>query len=219
MDETLINVAVVTGGHAFNVPEFQLLFERMTGIKAYIQHLDDFASAAESQRDAYDVVLLYIMMMDDPTDDLPGFRGKPKRALERLTHTPQGLIIMHHGLLAYPNWPFWDELVGIDQRDLKSYEHDVSLNLKVENPNHPVMQDLSDWQMVDETYELTDPTAKVETLLSVKAEKSMHTVAWAHQVRQSRVFCLQLGHDEEAFQNAQFQQLLTQAIAWTCHKS
>lgn len=218
MNKEQINVAVVTGGHAFNVPEFQHLFKCMTGITAYIQHLDDFACASEKQRDSYDVILLYIMMMEGPTDDLPGFRNKPKKALERLGSSPQGIVVMHHGLLAYPEWSMWNDLVAIDERKLQNYEHDVSLSIRVEPIQHPITNGISDWQMIDETYNLNDPNNSVEPLLSVAAPNSMKTIAWTHTFKQSRVFCLQLGHDEQAWQNNSFQKLLSQAIAWTCHK-
>ena len=39
-----IKVAVVTGGHRFDVPNFHGLFRKLEGVDAYIQSLEDFAS-------------------------------------------------------------------------------------------------------------------------------------------------------------------------------
>ncbi|MCA9836496.1 MAG: ThuA domain-containing protein [Trueperaceae bacterium] len=217
MTNEAIKLAVITGGHSFNVPEFRHLFERLEGVKAYIQHLDDFATASKEIRESYDALLFYIMMMDGPSDDEPGFRGKPKTVLEQLGNSAQGIIVMHHGLLAYPDWSLWNDLVGIENRNLQSYEHDIGLNIKVVNPDHPITRGLSDWHMVDETYELQDPLPSVNTLLSVSAPKSMQTLAWTHSFKQSCVFCLQLGHDQRAWQNPHFQALLGNGIHWTCH--
>ena len=37
-------VAVITGGHAFDVPAFHALFDNIPGTDCYIQHLEDFAT-------------------------------------------------------------------------------------------------------------------------------------------------------------------------------
>lgn len=71
-------VAVITGGHNFDVPGFHQLFRSLAGVDAYIQHLDDFACASESARDNYDVVLFYLMFRETPVDEgQPWYRGQP----------------------------------------------------------------------------------------------------------------------------------------------
>ena len=47
-----IRVAVVTGGHSFNVVEFHDLFGQLSGIRAYIQHMDDFFDEVLAQPSA-----------------------------------------------------------------------------------------------------------------------------------------------------------------------
>ena len=42
MDDS-IKVAVVTGGHRFDVPNFHGLFRKLEGVDAFIQSLEDFA--------------------------------------------------------------------------------------------------------------------------------------------------------------------------------
>ncbi|MCA9906985.1 MAG: ThuA domain-containing protein, partial [Anaerolineae bacterium] len=151
-----LTVAVITGGHSYDVINFHQLFRELPGIDAYIQHIDDFAAAPAAVRERYDVLLFYIMMPEEPTDDLPGYRGKPRQALARLGQTDQGILIMHHGLLAYPAWPQWDELVGITDRTLHGYAHDERLALHVADPHHPITQGLADWTLTDETYDMAD---------------------------------------------------------------
>ncbi len=82
MTDTKVKTAVVTGGHSYDVPHFHELFRGLEGIDPFIRHIDDFTSSPEEVRDAYDVVVFYIMMMDGPTDDrLPWYAGQPKTAL------------------------------------------------------------------------------------------------------------------------------------------
>ncbi len=80
-----VRVAVITGGHSYDVPNFHLLFRALPGIDAYIQHMNDFASSPQDVRNGYDVVLFYTMFMDEPTDEgLPWHAGKPLTALQGL---------------------------------------------------------------------------------------------------------------------------------------
>jgi len=51
-------------------------------------------------------------------------------------------------------------------------------------------------------------------LLTTDHHKCMRTVAWTHQVDQSRVFCLQSGHDDAAFSNPNFRKVVQCGIAW-----
>ncbi len=213
-----LTVAVITGGHSYDVPNFHKFFRNLDGIDAYIQHIDDFATSPETVRDHYDVLLFYIMMMEGPTDDLPGFRGKPRRALERLGQTDQGIVVMHHGLLAYPQWPQWNALVGINDRQLHGYSHDERLAIHVADNSHPITQGLQDWTLVDETYNMADAGADSQILLTVDHANSMRTVAWTRHYEQSRVFCLQLGHDNQAWADEGFQTVVERGIAWGAAK-
>ena len=79
MDDT-IKVAVVTGGHRFDVPNFHRLFRKIEGVDAYIQPLEDFASSREEDRDFYDVAVFYNMHKEGPTDEnRPGWMGRPRK--------------------------------------------------------------------------------------------------------------------------------------------
>src|SRR5512133_3049375 len=108
-----LQVAVLTGGHAFDVPNFHRLFRRLAGIDAYIQTMGDFAAAPQETRDAYDTIVFYHMLKEPPSNEgRPWFDGKPKIALDRLAETAQGMVVLHHSVLAYPEWPTWRELTG-----------------------------------------------------------------------------------------------------------
>lgn len=212
-----LSVAIITGGHSYDVVNFHKFFRELPGIDAYIQHIDDFATSSEAVRDGYDVLLFYIMMMEGPANDLPGFRGKPLRALERLGQTEQGIVIMHHGLLAYPQWQPWNDLVGIQDRSLHGYSHDEKLTLRVADPTHPITEGLHDWTLIDETYNMADAGADSRVLLTVEHAESMSTVAWTRHYGQSRVFCLQLGHDNQAWANIGFRSVLQRGISWSAN--
>jgi len=213
-DDKPIDVAVVTGGHCFDVRDFHRLFRGLEGIDAYIQHTDDFASAPEDVRDSYDVVLFYIMLPGIPTDDgLPWYAGKPETALSHLGETNQGIFVLHHAILAYLEWDFWADLVGVGDRKF-GFDVNQRIHVHVENPEHPITRGLSNWEMVDETYTMADPGEGSETLLTVDHPKSMNTIAWTRQFRNARVFCLQSGHDIQTFTEANFRSVVRRGIQW-----
>ncbi len=214
-----LDIAVVTGAKSHDVINFHKLFGDLAGINTYIQHIDDFASTPEKVRDGYDAVLFYFMMPDGPTDDgLPGYCGKPKSAIERLGQTDQGIVVLHHALLAYPQWSVWNEIVGIRDRTLSSYEHDEKMSISVVDPAHPITQDLADWDMVDETYLMANAGDDNHILLKTNHPQSMETIAWARNYNNNRVFCLQSGHDHQTWEDKNFKTVLNRGIHWSCRQ-
>ena len=211
---TKIKTAVVTGYHAFDVVNFHLLLRQLEGVDAYVQHLYDFAAAPLAVRDAYDAVLFYFMPTQGPSDaDLPSYAGKPRSALERLLETGQSITILHHGLLAYPQWPEWSALVGIVNREF-GYYPEQNIRVEIADSQHPITAGLTAWDMIDETYTMNEPASDSHVLLTVDDPHSIKPVAWTRRVGHNRVFCLVLGHDDLAWSQPNFRQVLGRGICW-----
>ena len=210
-----LRVALVTGGHAFDVPNFYQLFRQLPGIDAYPQHIEHFASSTAEVRDAYDAAVFYGMDRGVPEDDGPHFAGKPKAAIERLVERGQGVVVLHHALLAWEKWDLWNQLIGFDNRNFK-YKEGLHLNVEVADDKHAITRGLETFAIVDEGYILHgDYDGKGDLLLTVDHENAMEHVAWARQHGKCRVFCLALGHDNEAWTNPDFQRILSRGIAWS----
>jgi hypothetical protein len=149
MAHDLVKVAVVTGGHSYEVPSFHKLFRDLEGVDAYIQHIDDFCSSPQKIRDSYHVAMFYIMMPRIPKDEgLPWYSGKQMTALSHLGETEQGIFVLHHAILAYQDWETWREIVGIKDRKLTSFHIGEKLNVKVAKADHPITKGMSDWEMI-----------------------------------------------------------------------
>jgi uncharacterized protein len=214
-------VAVITGGHSYDVPNFHRFFRTLPPtLDVYIQNMDDFASSPQETRDEYDVVLFYIMLMDGPADEgLPWYNGKPKTALEHLGATPQGIVVLHHALLAYPKWQPWSDLSGVRERSF-GYDHEQTVHSQIANPDHPITRGIQPWTMVDETYTMADASAETgsDILLTYDHPRSNRTIAWTRSYKQSRVFCYQAGHDNLTWVDPNFREILTRGILWTACK-
>lgn len=211
-----INIAVITGGHAFEVQAFHELFHSQTGINAYIQHLDDFASTSEEARDNYHAVVFYMMPLENPRDEnLPWYCGKPKTALKHLGSTQQGIVLLHHGIVAYPNWPIWDEIAGVTRRVNASFHFNQRIPVEIAAPEHPIVRGLLPWTISDETYVIPDFHPDGQVLLTTCYSPSWPILAWARTYRNARVFCYQSGHDKSTYIDPGFRSVLGNGIRWT----
>ncbi len=208
-----ITVAVVTGRHPFDVPAFQAAFRSIPDTDCYLQHMEDYAADAGGVRSRYDVVVFYNMHMETPTGEGPWYDAGIRGALEQLGETPQGILVLHHALLAFPQWPLWCDLVGLRDRSF-GYYMDQEIRVEIADPDHPITAGLSAWDMVDETYTTGDAGADSHILLTVDHPNSMRTVGWTRTFGRSPVFCLQLGHDARAFGHPMFREVLGRGICW-----
>ena len=205
----LPKVAVVTGGHNFNVPAFHTLFRSLPDADCYIQHLEDYGGNVGKVRQQYDVVLFYTMPRG-----VPPAEGGVCEALEELGATSQGVFVLHHGILTYGDWPFWSNLVGMQNREVASVHFDQTLNLYIERSDHPITSGLEGWSMVDETYVMAEPDADNEILLTTDHPQSLKAIAWTRTFQQARVFCFQAGHDHQTYVDPNFRQVLARGIQW-----
>lgn len=210
-----IRVAVVTGQHSFDVPNFYRLFRDLEGVDAYVQHLEHFASSPDDARDAYEAIVFFNMHRETPCDEgSPWWAGKPKRALECLVERGQGIVLLHHAILAFPEWEMWHKLTGIADRSF-GYAPDTLLNVEVADKEHAITKGLSDWQMVDEAYKMVDTDRDSHVLLAVEHEKCMRYLAWTREYGSSRVLCFACGHDQQTWGDPSFREVLRRGIVWS----
>ena len=205
--------AVVTGNHPYDVLGFQRLFRAMRGIDAYVQHIDDLVADTGHVRVLYDVVVFYHFTQETPDagDDARG--QETREALEVFGDTGQGIVILHHGLLAYPGWETWSALCGIGDRRF-TYHEGQTLRVEVADRDHPITAGLDAWEMVDETYVMAEPDPDSHILLTTQHPQSMRALAWTRQFRDARVFCCALGHDSKAYADPSFRTILERGMLW-----
>ena len=208
-----ISVAVVTGAHVFDVPGFHAVFRSFAGVDPYVQYMDDFAADVGKVRDQYDVVVFYNMHMETPAAET-----QIRSALEGLgAIASQGIFVLHHAILAYPEWSLWSDLVGIEDRGF-GYHMNQEIRVEIARADHPITRGLEAWDMVDETYTMNIPGEESEILLRVEHPRSMSAIAWTHQFEQARVFCLQSGHDNLTYVEPGFRAVVQRGIEWCAGK-
>jgi len=205
VDKDPIRLAVITGQHPFEVPPFVRLFRSLQHVDAYPQDLENYVADLGHVRGWYDVVLFYNMHAEPP-------RGGAE-VLQALGEREQGLVILHHGMLAFGDWPVWDEIVGIADRRF-TYKAGEAVPVAIADPDHPVTRGLAPWMMIDEVYAMAEPGADSHVLLTTSHPQSVRTLAWTRHYGQARVFVLASGHGAETYADPNFRAVLGRGIAW-----
>ena len=177
-----------------------------------MQSFDDWLTSAgfedddEEVRDSYDVTLFYTMLRGLP-------EGKSRACIEHLLDSGQPIFVLHHALLNYRENQWWGEIIGLPDRRftadiwLGSYQVNV-------NQDHPASVGINSFEIYDETFAMGDCSDDCDVLLTTSKEHSMHTLAWTRVHGNSRVFCLQLGHDPKSWQNPAFRTAVQNGIRW-----
>jgi len=213
-----LQVAVITTGHGYDVPNFHRLFRSLSGLDCYIQNLEDFIASGKAQS-SYDVLCFYHMPGGEPTLEGVAWQGRVRASMEKLKEGSQGIVALHHGILAWLGWDYWGELVGMSDRTFEDYHHDETMHIDITDGSHPITNGLEPWDIIDETYEMPEPdTAGNQLLLTVNHPQSMKAVAWTRTHGKVPVFCYQLGHDNQAWENESFRTVLERGIKWSAGK-
>ena len=211
--------AVITGYHGYDVVAFRELFQSMPGVDAYVQHLDNFLSSPERNRSAYDCLLFYFMPRDLVAEG-GASKGMEYLAteLERHAAAGKGIVVLHHAILAYPDWKLWTEITGLTDRARFDYFDDQHVSYDLAEPDHSIVEGFGSWKMQDETYTLAEPDEDSIPIVTTRYRPSMHTIAWVRYFGESRVFCYESGHDAASWMNHNFRELLRRGILWTARE-
>lgn len=214
-EERRLQVAVVTGHHPFDVIALHDLWTSFPQFDVYVQHMEDYVTDVARMREHYDVVVFYNFHQVTPGLETDWWEKDTKTALEQLGVSGQGIMILHHALLAYKQWAWWTDLVGVEDRSF-GYYMNQQMHVHIEKPDHPILAGLSDFDLTDETYTMGNAEDEKgnTVLLTVDHPNSMRTLAWTRQHCNARVFCWQSGHDGTAFSNPAFNQIMHNAIRW-----
>jgi len=214
-----LNVGVVVGGHGFEEKPFFAMFEENPAITFTVLPKEKKEEVFADVTDwPYDVLVLYNMTGAIPETCRENFL--------KLLNRGMGLVILHHAIANYPDWPEYRKILGakyfleateIDgvQYPRSEYTHGLDFKVHVEDPNHPITQGISDFTIHDEVYRkwILDPGNHV--LLTTDCPESAKELCWTRDYAKSKVCFLQLGHGPEAHTNPNYRELVARAIQWT----
>ena len=210
-----IKVAVIVGEHPYDVPSFQKAFESIDGIECYYQNMQEFTSSEQEMPGGtkwYDVLVFYNFHKATPAEKSPWFCGDTKGVLEKLGQTGQGILILHHALLAYREWSKWSDICGMKDR---SFAYHVGQNVDYQIvKQHPITEGVDNFSMIDETYEMKSADEGSDVLVTTDHPKSAKSILWTRTHGNAKIVCYASGHDATAFNNPNFRKLVANSIKW-----
>jgi type 1 glutamine amidotransferase len=214
-----IKVLVVTGGHGFKPAPFFKLFDDNPQV-AYTTCAEDKSAEAYDRADllSFDVIVLYDFQRE--------LSDAQKAKFLALFDKGVGVIVLHHALLSYQNWPEYERIAGgkyllDNEKDAvgnvtpaSTYKGDVDIAVSVVAKDHPITAGLQDFVVRDEIYRGVRTTADITPLLLTEGRP----LAWTRTERNARVVGIIIGHGP-AYADANFQQLLAQSLRWAARRS
>jgi type 1 glutamine amidotransferase len=137
----------------------------------------------------------------------------------------KGVIVLHHAIADYNNWPWFYEQIAGGKYFLKAekghpastYKHDVELFVEAV-AKHPVLGDIGPMHIIDEGYKFRWISPKATILLKTKHEESDDALAWVMPHDKARLVTIVLGHDKQAHVHDGFRKLVKNAIDWSARK-
>jgi type 1 glutamine amidotransferase len=210
-------VFLVTGGHDFEKEPFSEMFKAMDGIALETAEQKETSEAYDRDLSNYDVLVLY---------DMPQkITDAQKKNFLKFLETGKGLVVLHHALGSYQDWPEYKKIVGgkfytaeREEDGVKhspsGWKHDVKFRVNIADKTHPIVQGLSDFDIFDEVYNKYFVSPDVKPLLTVNHPLSDKVIGWTHLCGKAPVAYILIGHGAVAFKDPDYRKLVSNAIAW-----
>ena len=218
------NILVVTSGHGADLPNFHRMFDELPNVRYDRAVLPgDMDLLAPGLEEKYDLVLTYCLNNHPITD-------AQRERFAALIESGMPLIVLHHSLVGYADWSLYREMVGgqylledteIDGKlhPASSYKYDLDIDVQVVDREHPITRGIENFTIHDEGYLNMYVREGVHVLLKTDHPDSTPELAWTTRYGKGPVFVLTLGHDNHAFENPNFRQILRQGIQWGIEES
>ena len=184
-----LRIVVITGGHGFDKAKFPGVFRGHDDISFEVRQRKEKGKAGlfdDVAKWPYDVMVLY------------NFNQKLTKAEResflKLLDRGVGLVVLHHAIVAYPQWDLWEKIVGCKyylqptERDGVKYprsiwKHGVDIPVHVADANHPITKGVKDFTIHDETYGKWTYYAGSRVLLTTDCPTNTKQLAWVKAFR------------------------------------
>lgn len=221
-DKPKIKVLVVTGGHGFDRPAFFKMFQDNAEIE-FVEAQQGKSSMAYDREDllTFDVVVTY--------DLVQKMTDGQRRNFLALFDKGIGLVVNHHALATYQDWPEFEKIVGGkfllqpekkgDETLPKSGVGHGELTIHVEAKDHPIAKGVAaDYALKDEFYNRCRVSPDVTLVLTTDSPKNNREVCWCREQGKSRVVYLMSGHDGKVYNDPNHRRVLANAIRWAARR-
>ena len=211
-----MRILIVTGGHGFEREPF---FDMFRSIPEADFEASEYPAAEQrfepEPAAAYDVFVFF--------DFHRRMSDRAKRALLARLREGKPALFLHHALYNHADWPEYRNIVGgfwspdaftVDgaTHGPSTYRVDVPFRVRILDPDHPVTQGVTDFDLCDEVYGRFWVHPDVTPLLGTDHPASANVIGWAHRYGPAPIVYLQPGDAPDAYRNPSYRQLVRQAL-------
>lgn len=91
--------------------------------------------------------------------------------------------------------------------------------IRIDDKNHPITARMKGFEIQDETYRNEyHPNVTLHSLGHVDRGQEQQSMIWVHKYKKGRIFNTTLGHDQAAWTNPAFQQLVVRGLYWAAER-
>jgi putative membrane-bound dehydrogenase-like protein len=169
-----------------------------------ISYTEDLADLNTEHLNKYDALMLYANHDSISTSQ--------EQALLDYVESGHGFLPIHSASFCFRNSEAFVDLVGAQFK-----EHGTgTFTASITNKEHPITQDLQEFETWDETYVHTKHNTDNRTvLMEHKTENYTEPWTWVRTQGDGRIFYTAYGHDERTWGKEGFQQLIKNAVVWS----
>jgi type 1 glutamine amidotransferase len=171
----------------------------------------------------------YAAVMFYTTGELP-MSDAEKKALLNFVRSGRGFLGVHSATDTFYTWPDYLDLIG---GYFNGHPWHQAVTIEVTDRGDPMVSFLGNsLQIEDEIYQISDFDYRGSHVLLRLDRSSVELgkpgvqqrfygwpLAWTRAYGKGRVFYTALGHEASVWQDSRYQQLLTNAILWSIHRS
>jgi len=215
-------ILIVTGGKKFQEQEFYDIFNSFNDI-VYdtISKPNAFKLFGDDRINQYKAILFY--------DTYQPITEEEKKAFLTIFDKGIGCVFLHHSLVSHQEWDEYENILGgryfhkpyeVDGKKYgpSTYKHDQDFNVIIVDKNHPATKNLEEFKIRDEIYLNYKIHDNVIPLITTDNCETGMYIGWTKVYKNSRIVVNLLGHDEFAYQNAGFRDLLKKTIVFVSNK-
>jgi hypothetical protein len=211
-----IKVVILVGGHGYDERGFETLWNSLDGLAWEVWKGAPYTVFDDISQFKYDVIVMYNLSS--------GMTDTQKKNFLTLLDNEIGLVVWHHALANCQDWPEFEKIAGgkfwlaPGERNgaqvPRSGTGFGTVKMRIEDPNHPITQGMTDFEIEDEPYNGQTFCDGIRVLVTGDHPRSDKQIAWIQTYGKARVFGYQSGHDAKAWSNPSFQKLMTRGILW-----
>jgi type 1 glutamine amidotransferase len=160
----------------------------------------------------YDTVVMYAVQTRAPVERIDALLKAVGGARLNDRGRPVGFVGVHGVTTSFQDNDGFRNMIGaafVTHPDMGP-----AYRFIVQDPSHPVMREINDFNLVDELY-FFDIRARFPVLLSCFYEGEERPVAWCRPYGEGRVFYLALGHGTEQLGNENVRRMIENGVRWT----